>query len=103
MWCWKTLESLLDCKEIRQVDPKGKKPYIFIGRTGAEAKAPVLWPPDAICRLIGKDPGSGKDRRQKDKGVVEDGMFSITDSMEMNLSKLWEIVKKRGAWCVVAH
>ena len=56
MWCWKTLESLLDCKEIRQVDPKGKKPYIFIGRTGAEAKAPVLWPPDAICLTHWKRP-----------------------------------------------
>ena len=55
----KTLESPLDSKEIKRVHPKGNEP--FIGRTDAEAKAPVLWPPDAKSQLIGKDPDAGKD------------------------------------------
>ena len=55
----KTLESPLDCKEIKPVSPKGDQPWIFIPRTDSEA--PVLWPPDAKSRLIGKDPDAGKD------------------------------------------
>ena len=57
----KTLESLLDSKEIKAVNPKGYQPCIFIGRTDAESEAPILWPPDAKSRLIGKDPDAGKD------------------------------------------
>ena len=57
----KTLESPLDCKEIQPVHPKGNQSRIFIGRTDAEAEAPVLWPPDARSRLIGKDPDAGND------------------------------------------
>ena len=57
----KTLVSPLDCKEIKPVNPKGNQPWIFIGRTVAEAEAPVLWPLDAKNWLIGKDPGAGKD------------------------------------------
>ena len=57
----KTLESLLDCKEIQSVHPKGDQSWVFIGRTGAEAETPILWPPDAKSRLIGKDPDAGKD------------------------------------------
>jgi len=57
----KTLESPLDCKEINPVNPKGNQPYISIGRTTAEAKAPVLWPPEVKSRLTGKDPDAGKD------------------------------------------
>ena len=57
----KTLESSLACKEIKAVNPKGKHPRIFIGRTDAEAETPVLWPPDANSHLIGKDPDAGKD------------------------------------------
>ena len=57
----KTFESLLDCKEIQPVNPKGNQPGIFIGRTDAEAEAPILWPPDAKSLLIGKDPDAGKD------------------------------------------
>ena len=56
----KTLESSLDSKEIKPVNPKGNQPRIFIGRTDAEAEAPVLWPPDAKSQLIGKDPDAGK-------------------------------------------
>ena len=57
----KTLESPLDCKEIQPVNPKGDQYRIFIGRTGAEAEAPIFWPPDAKSQLIEKDPDAGKD------------------------------------------
>ena len=70
----KTLESPLDSKEIKPVNPKGNQPWIFIGRTDAEAEAPVLWPPDVKSRLIGKDPDAGKDWRQKEKRAAEDEM-----------------------------
>ena len=70
----KTLESLLDNKEIKSVDPKGNQPWIFIERTDAEAKAPILWLPDAKNWLIGKDPDAGKDWRQKEKKVADNEM-----------------------------
>ena len=57
----KTLESSLDCKEIKPVNPKGNQPSIFIGRTDAEAEAPILWPPHMKSQLIGKDPDAGRD------------------------------------------
>ena len=78
-WCFwtvvleKTLESPLDCK-IKPVNPKGNQPWIFIGRTDAEAEAPILWLPDAKNQLIGKDPDAGKDWRQEEKGTTEDDM-----------------------------
>ena len=62
----KTLESPLDSKEIKTVNPKGNQPWIFIGRTAAEAQAPILWPPDAKSQIIGKDPGARKDWGQKE-------------------------------------
>ena len=70
----KTLESPLDCKEIKSVNIKGNQPWIFIGRTDAEAEAPFLWPPDVKSWLIGKDPDAGKDWRQEKKGTIEDEM-----------------------------
>ena len=70
----KTLESPLDCKEIQPVNPKGNQPWIFIGRTEAEAEAPILWPPDAKNSLIGKDSNVGKYWRQEEKGMTEDKM-----------------------------
>ena len=71
----KTLESPLDSQEIKPVNPKGNQSWIFIGRTDAEAEIPILWPPDAKNWLIGKDPDSGKDRRQGGKGTTENEMF----------------------------
>ena len=68
----KTLESPLDCKEIKQVNPKGNQPWIFIGRTDAEDEAPILWLPDAKSWLIGKDPDVGKDWGQEDKGIEDE-------------------------------
>ena len=70
----KTLESPLDCKEIKPVNPKGNQPWIFIGRTDAESEAPILWPPDAKSWLIVKDPDAGQDWRQEEKGATEDEM-----------------------------
>ena len=70
----KTLESALDCKEIKPIDPKGNQSWIFIGRTDAEAEAPILWPPSVKNWLIGKDPNAEKDWRQEQKGMTEDEM-----------------------------
>ena len=70
----KTLESPLDSKEIKPVNPKGNQSWIFIGRTDTEAETPVLWPPDVKNCLIGKDPDAGKDWRQEEKGTTEDEM-----------------------------
>ena len=79
-WCFwivvleKTLESPLDCKEIKPVNPEGNQPWIFTGRTAAEVEAPILWPPDMKSRLIKKDPDAGKDWWQEEKGGTEDEM-----------------------------
>ena len=70
----KTLESPLDKKEIKPVNPKGNQPSIFIGRTDAEAEAPILWPPDVKSRFLGTDPDAGKDCVQEEKGSTEDEM-----------------------------
>ena len=63
-----------DCKEIKPVNPKGNQPWIFIGRTDAEAETPIIWPPDAKNWLIGKDPDAGEDWRQGEKETTEDEM-----------------------------
>ena len=78
-WFWtvllkKTLESPLDYKEIKTVNPKGNQSWIFIGRTDAEAEAPILWLPDVKSQLVGKDPDAGKDWRWEEKGMTEDEM-----------------------------
>ena len=79
-WCFqtvvlvKTLESPLDSKEIKPVNPKGNQSWLFTGRTDAEAETPLLWPPDAKNRLIWKDRDAGKDWGQEEKGTIEDKM-----------------------------
>ena len=70
----KTLEIPLDCKEIKPVNPKGNKFWVFTGRTDVETEAPILWPPDVKNWLIGKDFDPGKDWRQEEKGTTEDEM-----------------------------
>ena len=70
----KTLESPLDYKETKPVNPKGNQCWIFIGRTDAETEAPILWPPDVKNWLIGKDPDPGQDWRQEERGTIEDEM-----------------------------
>ena len=75
--CWrtkKTLESLLDYREIKLVNSKGNQSWIFFGRTVAEAEPPILWPHDAESGFIGKDPDAGKDWRQEEKEATEDEM-----------------------------
>ena len=79
-WFWivvleKTLESPLDYKKIKPINPKGNQHWIFIRRTSAEAEAPILWPPNVKNWLIGKDFDAGKDWRQEEKGMTEDEMF----------------------------
>ena len=77
-WClWtvvleKTLVSPLDSKEVKPVNPNGNQSWIFLRETDAEAKAPILWPPDGKSWLIGKDPAAGKDWRQEEKGMIKD-------------------------------
>ena len=105
-WCFwnvvleKTLESPLDCMEIKSVNPKGNQSWMFIGRTDAEAETPILWPSDAKDWLIGKDPDVGKDWRQEEKRTSEDEMVWWHCWLEgdMSLRKLQELVMDREAW-----
>ena len=109
-WClWtmvleKTLESPLGCREFKPVNSKGNQSWIFIGRTGAKAETPILWPPDAKSWLIWKDPDTGKDWRQEEKGTAEDEMVGWHHWFNgLSLSKVWEMAKDREAWHAAVH
>ena len=99
----KTLESPLDCKEIQPVNPKGVQSWIFIGRTDAEAEAPVLWSPDAKSWLIWEDPDAGNDWGQEEKGTTEDDMAGWHHRLNRRLSELRELEMDREAWHAAIH
>ena len=92
----KTLESLLDSKEIQPVHPKGNQSWTFIGRTDAEAEAPILWPPDAKNQVIGKDPDAGQGRGQE-KEMTEDEMVGWHQSLSMT-QWTWVCANSRRQW-----
>ena len=88
----------------KPVSPKGNQSQVFIGRTDAEAKAPILWPPHVKSWLIGKDPDAGKDWGQEEKGMTENEMVGWHHRLDGHeLSKLWEMVRDREAWRATVH
>ena len=122
LWCWRRLETPLDSKEFKAVNPKGNQSWIFTGRTYAEAEASILWPPHAKNWLIRKDLMLGKIegrrrivwQRMRWLDAITDSMVmsliqsmrwldAITDSMVMSLSNLRELVMDREAFCDAVH
>ena len=108
-WCFwtvvleKTLEGPLDSKGIKPVCPRGNQPWIFFGRSNAEAEAPVLWLPDAKSRLTEKDPGARKEGKRRRGWQRIRWLDSITNSVDMNLSKLKETLEGRWGWHTAVH
>ena len=109
-WCFwtvmleKTLEGLLDYKEIQSVHPKGDHSWVFIGRTDVEAETPILWPLDVKSWLIWKDPDSGKDWGQEDKGTTEYETVGWHQWLiGHGLGRLWTSVIDREAWHAAVH
>ena len=109
-WCFqtvlleKTFEILLDCKEIKPVNPKGNQSWIFIGRTYANGEAPILWPPDVKIWLIGKAPDTGKDWTKEEKGMTENEMVRWHHWLDGHeFEQALGLVKDKETWHAAVH